>query len=144
MLIKKYSSDTWKKKGFPDFHIFKRVNALSDEQHVHDFIEIVYILGGKAKEIINGIEYDMNRGDMLIMDYGCHHTVVAIDKLSYINILIYPDILEGSRVFFQKSFSELTEQVISELPTAQKHKKVSFVGTDQKRLEKLLELLLKE
>ena len=68
MIIKKYSSDTWKKKGFPDFHIFKRVNALSDDEHIHDFIEIVYMLGGDAKEIINSVEYELKAGDMLIMD----------------------------------------------------------------------------
>ena len=144
MNIKKYSAETWKELGYPDFHIFKKVNANSDDMHIHDFVELVYVLGGEALETINGIDYELKRGDLLIMDYGCNHTVKVLNNFTYMNILVYPNIHETTRIFFQKSFLDLTEQVITALPQDKKHEKVTFLGKERIRIERLLEDLLQE
>ena len=60
------------------------------------------------------------------------------------NILVYPNIHETTRIFFQKSFLDLTEQVITALPVGKKHERVTFFGKERNRIEKLLEDLLTE
>ncbi len=143
MGIKKYSSKTWEKK-YPDFHLFKKEHANPDELHTHDFIEIVLVTKGTAKEMVNGEKYLLKHGDMLIMDYGCEHSVLPIENFSYVNLLIYPKLIEENRLFFQKAFLDLTAEVIKALPKDKRHEKVSFVGAEKGRIEKLLNQLLSE
>ena len=143
MRIKKYSSKTWETK-YPDFHLFKKEYANPDELHTHDFIEIVLVTKGTAKETVNGENYLLKRGDMLIMDYGCKHSVLPVENLSYFNLLIYPRLTEENRLFFQKAFLDLTSEVVKALPADKKHEKVTFVGAEKLRMEKLLNQLLSE
>lgn len=141
--IKKYLSVTWA-KDFPDFFIFKRVDAKSDEEHVHDFIELVYVCSGEATEVVNGEAYEMTRGDLLIMDYGCRHVVEARKHFSYFNILIYAKALEESRIVFQKSFLELTGKCLEALSPQKRHMKLSFFGKEKVKVEQLLESIISE
>lgn len=141
--IKKYYSATWE-KDFPDFFVFKRVNANSDEEHIHDFIELVYVCNGAATEVVNGEKYEMKRKDLLIMDYGCKHIVEAINNFSYFNILIYPKVLEEPGIVFQKSILELTGKCLGALPAQKRHMKLSFSGKEASKMEQLLEAIVLE
>lgn len=42
--------------------------------HDHDFTELAYILSGKGKYLVEGIEYDVEAGDLLICNPGVRHT----------------------------------------------------------------------
>ncbi len=143
MKIKKYTSTTWSER-YPDFHVFQRSNANNDDEHIHDFIELVYVLGGEAEEVVDGTQYVMKRGDLLIMNYGCRHIVNALNHLSYVNILVYPKITENDGIFFQRSFFELVERMIEGLPQGKRHDKISFVGAERKKVEDILMMILKE
>lgn len=46
-------------------------------KHAHDFLELTYILSGKAKYRIEGKEYILTAGDLLIGNAGRHHQFIA-------------------------------------------------------------------
>ncbi|MBQ3529730.1 MAG: helix-turn-helix domain-containing protein [Oscillospiraceae bacterium] len=62
--------------------------------HTHDFMEFVYILGGKSLHTVNGAEYPMDRGDLLIVNYDEVHGFTAPPETTYYNILIKPTVID--------------------------------------------------
>lgn len=81
------------------------VNYTGDEgEHTHKFVELVYILGGKGKHKINGKEYFVRRGDMLVINYHCRHAVEVIENHYYVDIMLKPEYinktLEGTDDLF--------------------------------------------
>jgi quercetin dioxygenase-like cupin family protein len=42
--------------------------------HDHDFAELAYILSGKGKYLVEGNEFDVNAGDLVICNPGVKHT----------------------------------------------------------------------
>lgn len=71
--------------------------------HTHEFIEFVYVKSGSATHTIDDKEYQLNHGDMLIVDYGQVHSFMPTPLVSYVNILLDP-------VFFSKELVD-TESV---------------------------------
>lgn len=64
---------------FP-FHM-KKKRYSSVPSHRHDFIEFSFVLEGKGKERINGIEHDMLPGTMvLLLPYQIHEYQAAVDE----------------------------------------------------------------
>ncbi len=58
--------------------------------HLHDFVEMVYIISGKGKQYIGNKEYSVKHGDLLYINYGQCHGFEAQTSLEYVNILINP------------------------------------------------------
>ena len=46
---------------------------MSEEPHCHEFIEIVYVLSGAATERVDESSYEVERGDVIFINYGSHH-----------------------------------------------------------------------
>ncbi|HWT73498.1 MAG TPA: AraC family transcriptional regulator [Mobilitalea sp.] len=47
--------------------------------HDHDFAEMTYVLSGKGKYLIEGKEYDVEAGDLVICNPGVKHTHIIIN-----------------------------------------------------------------
>ena len=62
--------------------------------HTHDFIEFVYIISGRSLHTVNGVEYPMDRGDLLIVNYDEVHGFSAAPETLYYNILIKPTVID--------------------------------------------------
>lgn len=62
--------------------------------HTHDFMEFVYIVSGKSLHTVNGKEYPMDRGDLLIINYDEVHGFSAPPETTYYNILIKPAVID--------------------------------------------------
>ncbi|HHT57841.1 MAG TPA: helix-turn-helix transcriptional regulator [Herbinix luporum] len=45
--------------------------------HNHDYTELAYILSGKGKYLVDGIEYDVEAGDLVICNPGIMHTHIV-------------------------------------------------------------------
>ena len=48
---------------------------LDSNTHTHNYIEVVYVLKGVGLQYINGIPYNVKRGDILFINYGQLHMV---------------------------------------------------------------------
>ena len=75
--------------------ILQRIsNTKLASPHTHDFMEFVYILGGKSLHKVNGVEYPMDRGDLLIVNYDEVHSFSTTPETLYYNILIKPTVID--------------------------------------------------
>ena len=68
--------------------------------HKHEFIEIVYILSGKAKHFIDKNEYDIKKGDVSVINPGEAHAFIANNEceeefLAY-DLMFTPDFIDSS------------------------------------------------
>ena len=58
-----------------DLSILREARYLSTQDHVHDYIELVYLLQGTCLEYIGGTEFEMQQGDLFLLAPGTsHHT----------------------------------------------------------------------
>lgn len=64
--------------------------------HTHDFIEFVYMLRGRSVHRVDGVEYPLSGGDLLIINYGETHSFDGDPAAQFYNILIKPAFLDDS------------------------------------------------
>ena len=79
-----------------DFILRRISHANPVGPHTHDFMEFVYMQSGKSLHTVNGAEYPMSGGDLLIINYGEVHCFTADPQAEYNNILIKPSLLDKS------------------------------------------------
>ena len=61
--------------------------------HSHDFRDEVWtIVSGKGRTIIDGIEKEVNVGDVIKLPRGCKHTIIADTKLKIIEVQLGKEI----------------------------------------------------
>lgn len=124
-----------------DYQINKVDLEMTEKPHTHDFVELVYTTGGKGIHNIDGKEYHVKRGDMLVINYNCLHEVSPVEKLSYIDIMLKLEYFEKSLgdtddVFLLlglRDFSDLRDTVIKD------NILLHFDGEERKRTETLLD-----
>ena len=113
----------------------------TEVEHTHQFIELVYTLSGKGIHKINGQEYHVKSGDILIVNYHCTHTITPIENLRYIDIMLKPEYvnetLKGTEDIFLLlrlgDYSALSSRIIKD------NLLLHFDGEERKRIEVLLE-----
>lgn len=59
------------------FYVSKVKMTYEGVYHDHDFTELAYILSGKGKYLVDGKEYDVEAGDLVICNPGVKHTHVV-------------------------------------------------------------------
>ena len=74
-------------------HIFKMTDVLPCALHTHDFIEIKYIVSGRATEEVDGKIYRVQRGDLLWIPYGSTHAFTPEEHVEYYNICFSPEVV---------------------------------------------------
>src|SRR5690625_1373760 len=64
--------------------------------HSHDFIELIYVVWGKAQHLFEGVRYDIRAGDIFIINPGEEHTyhMQKGEQLEIINCLFLPALIE--------------------------------------------------
>ncbi len=112
-----------------------------EPEHTHQFIELVYTQSGKGIHKINGREYHVKSGDILIVNFHCRHAIMPIENLRYVDIMLKPeyvnDTLRGTEDIFLLlqlgDFSALSSRIIKD------NLLLHFEGKERKRIEFLLE-----
>jgi AraC-like DNA-binding protein/mannose-6-phosphate isomerase-like protein (cupin superfamily) len=64
--------------------------------HFHDFVELVYVISGRGKHIFGNGSYDINSGDVYIINPGEAHTY-QVDRntpLEIVNCLFLPEFVQ--------------------------------------------------
>ena len=62
------------------------------DYHWHAFIELIYMLSGKAFAIINGEEHTLLPGDLLFINSRENHTIFGWPETAYVCLRIAPDL----------------------------------------------------
>ena len=65
-------------------------NDLTEIEHHHDFIEIVFITKGKGTQVISNNEYEVSEGDIFILQGFQNHYFKDAGKAELINVMYDP------------------------------------------------------
>lgn len=71
-----------------------RQKGYQQPPHLHDFIEFVYIINGKSVHIVDGVEYAVSKGDLVLINYNQTHSFNSDEKSEHFNILIKPEFID--------------------------------------------------
>lgn len=121
-------------------------DAKDEAVHTHRFVELVYIRKGRCTHTIDGTQYPVTRGDMLLINEAQQHSLVCQPGTEYINILIKPKIISESMGQSANAFSLLMLKDFSDFRTTvnQSSLCVHFRGAERNDLEMLLNRLHRE
>jgi AraC-like DNA-binding protein/mannose-6-phosphate isomerase-like protein (cupin superfamily) len=138
-----YRADELIKKG-ESFHIFFKPTDQTMEEHTHDFIEIVYVSSGKAIEHIDGARYEVSRGDLVFINYGCTHRFEAVGDFAYTNICFRPEVLGDGIITAENAFSLLQLTAFDEIRRDSDAGVVHFGAVEREDVERLLAAMSEE
>lgn len=126
--------------------ITKVTAAKNESTHSHQFVELVYILRGKCVQIIDGVEYPVIRGNLLLINEGQRHSMLCQPGTEYINILMKPQIISQSMGHSGNAFSLLVLKDFSDFKHTVNRDNccIRFSGSERDQLELLLQWLLQE
>jgi AraC family L-rhamnose operon transcriptional activator RhaR/AraC family L-rhamnose operon regulatory protein RhaS len=114
------------------------------EIHKHEFIELVYISRGNATQIIDGISYEVSRGDIIFINRGATHTFFAEESFSHVEIFFSPQILENGAITPENAISLLSLSSFDDLRQEKNGGKISFPTEQQHEIEFILDAMLRE
>ena len=132
---------------YPKEQVFKENERITvqknigakESPHTHEFIEIVYILSGTGKELIDGKEYAVSGGSLMFINYGQIHAFDADQEMVYYNILIEPEAVSEKIINADNAFAILSLTAFSDFSLADTSNPfVSFVGREREKLEYVL------
>ena len=130
-----YRADELIKKG-ESFHMFSRPTDQNMEEHTHDFIEIVYVSSGKAIEHIDGEHYEVGRGDLVFINYGCIHRFEPVEDFTYTNICFRPEVLGEGIITPENAFALLQLTAFDELRRDSDAGVVHFNAVEREEIER--------
>lgn len=68
--------------------------------HSHDFVEMIYVINGNGKHIINGKEYLIERGAFFIIDVDSYHSMIYDDISYYYDFYFKKDYLQSIKPLY--------------------------------------------
>ncbi len=69
-----------------------------ETEHIHEFVELVYVLDGNMIHGIDGEFVRLYRGGLLYIDVGQKHSYCSAEKVKFVNISVKPEFFD-SEVF---------------------------------------------
>ena len=78
------------------FYLTRHRDVKAVSMHDHSFLELTYILRGRAKHTLDGQTTELRQGDYLIVDYGSRHSYESLDgnNIENIDCLFLPELLD--------------------------------------------------
>lgn len=140
--MKKYYSNQLMESEM-SIHLFAG-NGEDRELHCHDFIEIVYIMSGSAKEYVNSEVYTVSGGDLIFINYGSTHRFESSPDFSFVNICFAPETMGRSIITAENAFAVLQLTAFDELRRDSDSGLISFRGAERAETESLLQSMLRE
>ena len=141
--MKIYKNERFMNKGDTLSVFFSKKNG-EEPLHKHEFIEIVYVLQGSAAEYIDGVRYDVKRGDMVFINYHSTHSFECSEDYRYANICFSPEVLGEAIINPENAFSLLSLTAFNEMSGGASGGKVSFRGEERKEIEDILRAMQRE
>ena len=109
-------------------------------RHVHDFDELVFILGGSGVHVVDDDKFPIIRGDVFVLRGSHKHGYTNTNHLYLVNVLYQRDYFES----FKEKFSNLPgfqALFVHEPMYRKKHKFKSKLHLNSQQLEKLFHLI---
>ncbi|MBE7025641.1 MAG: helix-turn-helix domain-containing protein [Ruminococcaceae bacterium] len=138
------------KESFVDsaelIYIKKEAFSRSQEIHLHDFVEVVFITNGKGVHRIDNKEYSVSRGDLIFINYHQTHSFEVNTKMDFYNLFLSPDFFDEALRDSRNIFDILTLTAFAEFRSGLMPDRsfLRFHGDDLLEVERLFEVLLRE
>ncbi len=115
-----------------------------EEPHCHDFIEIVYVMSGGATQRVDEACYEVERGDIVFINYGSRHSFEPHDDFEYVNIYFMPEVLGSSIITSDNALALLSLTAFDEMRKDKNGGKLSFFGDERREVEFIISNMLRE
>ena len=113
-------------------------------EHVHEFIEIIYISDGEGSQFVDGVEYSVKRGDMLFVNWGATHSFESDGTMSYTEIYFSPKLVENGVITPENAIAMLALSSFDGMRAEKSGGMVSFLGQDMIEIEFILGAMKRE
>lgn len=120
--------------------------SFAEEKHMHEFIEIVYILAGSGTQIIDDAEYRVSHGDLLFMSYGQVHGFIPKDNIKFVNILLEPKFLSNELIDSDSIFEMFAHSMFDEFTEVNSFDRqcVHFGKTELSEIDNIINMIISE
>ena len=125
-------------------YLFEATVTDPEQAHHHDFVELVYVLGGSASEYVDDTSYEVRRGDLIFINPTSTHRFVPHGTFSYLNVCVHPDLLLTDPLYDKHPFALLQLTAMDELRRTTDSGCVRFSQTRRIEIERLLCVMLEE
>lgn len=124
--------------------ISRKLQVTTERLHCHEFIEIVYVLSGRAVQRVDNASYDVERGDVIFINYGSCHAFEPTESFEYVNIYFMPELLSDSIITPENALALLSLTSFDEMRKEKNGGKISFFGDDRREVEFILSAMMRE
>ena len=112
--------------------------------HTHDYIEIVYVTRGRAAEYVDGMKYEVVRGDMIFMTPNSIHSINPSADYEKIEIFFSPSLIGSALSTTRDMLTALALSSFNDMRASKNYGLIRFKGADITEIEFLLSLMEKE
>ncbi len=74
-----------------NIYISKHSRFAEYPEHTHQFLEMNYMLSGECDQVVNGKKVHLNKGDLLLIDVGCAHSISRLGEDDILINLLFRD-----------------------------------------------------
>lgn len=136
--MKIYTKDACFTNGF-GLQLRRHRMRKSEAEHLHEFVELVYILSGEGVHGIDGVEYAVRRGSLLLIGYRQPHYFRTDSEMEFCNILLDPEWISEKLIEPENAFELLTLSGFSQFQQVDTGQPLlSFRSDARNRLERLI------
>lgn len=115
--------------------------------HRHNFVELIYIFEGSGTQYIDGVAYNVSRGDFLYVNYGKSHDFAANGSMTYIEVMFDLCFLSREIITSRNAFDILSLTEFREFhgdAAGNADPIVTFTGRERQVVEHILEDIIEE
>ena len=123
------------------------VNGQTTQPHIHDYVELAYVVKGELRQRILGKDIIFQEGDLCLIDRNCAHQDYLVDNSSEILFLcmrndVLPEIMDES--FTTQKIIAFLQAALMEQKTLQQYIHFSPQKSAKQEMEQCFNFLAKE
>ena len=141
--MKIYTAEHYIGKG-KTIGLHRNHHCIKQELHAHDYIELDFIVEGRAIETVNGEQYEVTRGDVLFIDSGSTHAFHSEQGFVHYEIFFYPTLVEKGGITAQNALTLFSLSLYNEINCGAGGGRLTLTGEDRREAEFILEAMLRE
>ena len=128
------------------YYAVETPESINKPPHTHEYVEFAYMLKGKCTHIIDGKEYEVSPGDMVVINYDQTHEIRGNMEVRFINVWIKPHYINKNLKNHENVFSLLDLNEFSEFSKIldMSKGKVTFTRDEREKIEKTISIINRE
>lgn len=130
-----------------NIHLDRLSGHFHQDVHTHDFAELIFISAGSCRQIIDGISYEAEAGDLFFVNFGQTHAFSCeTGDLQYYNLLYMPRFFSEELINSENIYEIFRISLFREFhaDTSEQTQRVSFRGEEYLQVKNLIEEMHRE